>query len=294
MPHIFSLSVDKELLLSKIISNTFEKILNKGSTDITNLCSDNVVKLIPELLSNGVIMNPFSIALYFEGSFVNTIKALDSLQESGTITPLYTRDSYGFNYFLRSDIWKVWDILFKQITELNGKNVRRKYPLFMVDKYDLMFYYGLTNNDANVRFWNRLKNYAIRTASPRQIFYNEKTVRQLHSIDFFREAVLSSPYQSSCYSLVKSILYKKAENKILYIDDEEHSDVFRDMKCPRYDKCVMFSAETTEYINCELCPKYAERKGHIIPIIDNDIVFISPLKQKSHKKKINNRQPPNQ
>lgn len=271
MPHILSLQIDPNRVVDAMTTMA-----------LAHSTQEKPDSLINALLGNGLLMNPFWISNYFEIPFNNTLSVIDDLIQKKELVPFIRKTTHAVDYFLRFDIWKLYDTFIRYVPE--ARSVRRQNPGCLVDKYDIMLYYGIDPEYVGQRLWNQFKEYRVPSIRSRQVFYKERLLRKIHEMPYFTNVVMESPCVTSCYAEYKYIDSKKAVNSSQTYSDED--SIFRDHLCPQYSMCMRFSMHSTEYMDCSVCLRYNRIKGKIIPIVADDLRFISPFRRKSHKKKI--------
>lgn len=221
-------------------------------------------------------MNAHYISMYFEIKLDDVLNILNDLKTKEKLKPVFSSLDYGMEYYLRGDIWNLYDVFMQVIKMKYPKSTRLKLRKTLVDISDVICYYGISRASITHSILPKLKPKVIHTGNNRQSFYLLDDFLELKEHSLFKTAVENSRYSFTAYTLDKQPKIKKQKYFRKY--DVEHRDsdeIFRDTSCTCYDNCSTFAATSTDYMDCTLCYHYLKRRKISPPeIFDPKTVFI--------------------
>lgn len=261
---MFRMTVDKAKYLEKALSHY------KGN----RRCTGNKF-IVPLMVENGIIMNAYYLSMYFEIRLEDTLGLLKKLQNTGKIQPVFSLDTKGMEYYLRGDIWDLYEEFMQVIRNKYPNNTRIVLRKTLVDIADVSCYYGISRTCITHNLLPKLRPKVIYTNNSRQKFYLYEDIIVLKDHPLFTKAVSDSQYNFSAYMLEQKSIDRIDSPKKYNVDYDEANDIFRDTTCSRYDACSNFAVKYTDYMDCSLCYHYLQKKKITPPeIFDPKVVFI--------------------
>lgn len=252
---MFKVTTDKQKLFKKY----------KDYYRTTNC--DSVNNLINRLSGNGVIMNLYGFARYFE---LGVSEAMDVIKELN-IEPVIAG---AVPYYFRGDVWEYIPRIEKKLKTLYPENERTKHK-DIVDALDVSFYYGISSTVIR-RTLSGFKLRKVKLTRASSIFYYYSDILKIKEEKAFKAAIAKSrmPISVDDFDKISSYIATKKPKQMDEI-------VFRDMNCSKYLRCLDLAASTSDYMDCTKCLVYQLKTDTVESTsFDPSLVFLPKVDQK--------------
>lgn len=232
-----------------------------------NTKCDSQGNLVNRLSGNGVIINVYALAKYFELGVSDSINIVSELKLESVIQG-------SVPYYFRGDIWDIIPEIEKRLPELVPDNKRTKFGS-IVDAMDVSVYYGVSSTVIR-RVLSELKLPKIKLMRCSNAFYLYSDILKIKDTKVFKAAIAKSRIPVSVDAFDKISSYVESKKK-----PESDEVAFRDMDCRRYFKCLNLACETTDYMDCTQCFHYQSKtKQRVSFVFDPSLVFLPKKDQK--------------